>query len=150
VHLEIYFSPQDRVAQHVLDRIASARRSIRFMAFSFTSAAVADAMVAQANAGRSVQGVIESQNAGGSGSVFGRLSQAGVEVLEDGNCYIMHHKTIVIDERTVITGSYNFTNSAEKDNDENLVIVDDPNLARTYLEEFERVYAQAQSPARCR
>jgi phosphatidylserine/phosphatidylglycerophosphate/cardiolipin synthase-like enzyme len=50
----------------------------------------------------------------------------------------------------VITGSYNFTNSSERDNDENLVIVDDPALARAYIEEFERVYAQAQSPARCR
>jgi phosphatidylserine/phosphatidylglycerophosphate/cardiolipin synthase-like enzyme len=62
----------------------------------------------------------------------------------------MHNKVIVIDERTVITGSYNFTGSAEKDNDENLVIVDDPNLARAYLDEFQRVYDQAQSPTRCR
>jgi phosphatidylserine/phosphatidylglycerophosphate/cardiolipin synthase-like enzyme len=52
-----------------------------------------------------------------------------VDVLEDDNCYILHHKVIVIDERTVITGSYNFTSSAERDNDENLVIVDDEALA---------------------
>jgi phosphatidylserine/phosphatidylglycerophosphate/cardiolipin synthase-like enzyme len=72
-----------------------------------------------------------------------------VDVLEDGNCYILHHKVIVIDERIVITGSYNFTASAERDNDENLVIVYDPLLARDYLKEFERVYAQAQAPSRC-
>jgi len=71
-------------------------------------------------------------------------------VLQDGNCYILHHKVSIIDERTVITGSYHFTSSAERDNDENLVIVDDPTLARTYLDEFERVYAQAQAPTRCR
>src|SRR5215207_3708974 len=47
-----------------------------------------------------------------------------------GNCYILHHKVIVVDARTVITGSYNFISSAERDNDENLVIVDDPRLAR--------------------
>ena len=73
-----------------------------------------------------------------------------MDVLEESNCYILHHKVIVIDERPVLTGSYNFTGSAEKDNDENLVIVDDPNLARIYLEKFERVYAHAQAPARCR
>jgi phosphatidylserine/phosphatidylglycerophosphate/cardiolipin synthase-like enzyme len=50
--------------------------------------------------------------------------------LEDGNCYIRHHKVIVIGERTLITGSYNFTARAEGDNDENLVIVDDPALER--------------------
>jgi len=54
---------------------------------------------------------------------------------------------IAIDERTVITGSYNFTSSAERDNDENLLIVDDQALARAYLDEFQRVYALAQPPA---
>ncbi len=104
---------------------------------------------ARARSGLSIQGVIEMQNTSGSGAVFERLRSAGVEVLPDGNCYSLHHKVIVVDERTVITGSYNFTSSAERDNDENLVIVDDPALARAYLEEFERVYAQAQAPTRC-
>jgi phosphatidylserine/phosphatidylglycerophosphate/cardiolipin synthase-like enzyme len=147
---EVYFSPQDGVAKHVLDRLAAAKRSVHFMAFSYTSSAIADAMVGKVKAGLPVRGVFESQNAGGTGSAFSRLTQGGVNVLEDGNCYILHHKVIVIDERTVITGSYNFSFSAERDNDENLVIVDDPNLAHAYLQEFERVYAQAETPTRCR
>jgi phosphatidylserine/phosphatidylglycerophosphate/cardiolipin synthase-like enzyme len=148
--VEVYFSPEDGVATYVLQRLAAAKKSIHFMTFSYTSSAIADAMVAQVQAGRAVRGVFERQNAGGTGSAFSRLRQGGVDVLEDGNCYILHHKVIVIDARTVITGSYNFTNSAERDNDENLVIVDDPNLARVYLDEFQRVYAQAQAPTRCR
>jgi phosphatidylserine/phosphatidylglycerophosphate/cardiolipin synthase-like enzyme len=146
----IYFSPEDGVAKHVLERLAAARRSIHFMTFSYTEDTISDAMIAKRRAGLVVRGVFESNNAGGSGADFGRLKAGGVDVLEDGNCYILHHKVIIIDERTVITGSYNFTSSAEKDNDENLVIVDDPNLARAYLDEFERVYAQAQAPTRCR
>lgn len=148
--VEVYFSPQDGVAKYVLQRLAAAKQSIHFMAFSYTSDAIAEAMIAQRNAGIAVRGVFESQNASGSGADFSRLRQGRIDVLEDGNCYILHHKVIVIDGRTVITGSYNFTGSAEKDNDENLVIVDDPALARRYLDEFERVYAQAQAPARCR
>ncbi len=150
VPIEVYFSPEDGVAKYVLQRLNAAKRSINFMTFSYTSSAIADAMVAQVKAGLPVRGVFESQNAGGTGSAFGRLRQGGVDVLQDGNCYILHHKVIIIDERTVITGSYNFTSSAEKDNDENLVIVDDPALARVYLDEFARVYAQAQAPTRCR
>jgi phosphatidylserine/phosphatidylglycerophosphate/cardiolipin synthase-like enzyme len=149
-NVEVYFAPEDGVAKYVLARLYAAKRSIHFMTFSYTTSAIADAMVAQAQAGLPVRGVFERQNAGGTGSAFGRLKQGGVDVLEDGNCYILHHKVIVIDARTVITGSYNFTNSAERDNDENLVIVDDPNLARAYLDEFARVYAQAQAPTRCR
>jgi len=148
--VEVYFSPQDGVAKHVLQRLDAAKKSIHFLTFSYTADSTAEAMVAQAQAGLQVHGVFESQNAGGTGSAFSRLRQGGVDVLEDGNCYILHHKVIIIDERTVITGSYNFTGSAEKDNDENLVIVDDPNLARAYLDEFARVYAQAQAPTRCR
>ncbi len=147
--VEVYFAPEDGVATYVLPRLAAAKRSIHFMTFSYTANSIADAMVAKVKAGLLVRGVFESQNAGGTGSAFGRLRQGGVDVLEDGNCYILHHKVIVIDERTVITGSYNFTNSAEKDNDENLVIVDDAALARAYLDEFERVYAQVQAPTRC-
>jgi phosphatidylserine/phosphatidylglycerophosphate/cardiolipin synthase-like enzyme len=148
--VEVYFSPEDGVAKHVLQRLNAAKHSIHFMTFSYTEDTISDAMIAKRKAGLEVRGVFEKQNAGGSGADFNRLKQGGVDVLEDGNCYILHHKVIVIDERTVITGSYNFTGSAERDNDENLVIVDDPNLARAYLDEFERVYAQAQSPTRCR
>jgi len=148
--VEVYFSPEDGVAKHVLQRLAAAKKSIYFMTFSYTADSTADAMIAKVKAGLVVRGVFESQNAGGTGSDFNRLTQGGVDVLEDGNCYILHHKVIVIDERTVLTGSYNFIGSAEKDNDENLVIVDDPNLARAYVDEFERVYAQAQAPTRCR
>ncbi len=147
--VEVYFSPEDGVAKHVLQRLAAAKKSIHFMAFSYTEDKISDAMVAKRKAGLMVRGVFETQNAGGRGADFCRLKAGGVDVLEDGNCHILHHKVIVIDERTVITGSYNFTGSAEKDNDENLVIVDDPNLARAYLDEFERMYAQAQMPTRC-
>jgi phosphatidylserine/phosphatidylglycerophosphate/cardiolipin synthase-like enzyme len=61
----------------------------------------------------------------------------------------MHHKVIIIDRRVVITGSYNFTGRAEEVNDENVLIIDHPGIAEAYMAEFERVYAQAQSPPRC-
>lgn len=148
--IEVYFSPQDGIAKQVLQRVTTAQRSIHFMTFSYTADPIADAMIAQVEAGLVVRGVFEKQNAGGSGADFNRLKAGGVDVLEDGNCYILHHKIIVIDDRTVITGSYNFTGSAERSNDENLMIIDDATLARAYLEEFARVYAQAQTPTRCR
>jgi phosphatidylserine/phosphatidylglycerophosphate/cardiolipin synthase-like enzyme len=135
-HVEVYFAPEDGVAKHVLKRLAAAKRSIHFMTFSYTEDKISDAMIAKAKAGLQVRGVFESQNAGGTGADFNRLRLGRIDVLEDGNCYILHHKVIVIDERTVITGSYNFTSSAEKDNDENLVIVDNPPLARACLDEL--------------
>jgi phosphatidylserine/phosphatidylglycerophosphate/cardiolipin synthase-like enzyme len=106
-------------------------------------------MVDRLDAGVQVQGVFENRNANGIGSEFERLVAADADVWTDGNCYTMHHKVIILDGETVITGSYNFTARAEETNDENLLIIDDPELAALYLEEFERVYNQARNPTTC-
>lgn len=147
--VETYFSPEDGVAQHVLERIEGAQQSVRFMTFSFTSKDIASAIIAKQKAGLQVDGVFETQNANGTGAAFAALRRGGVDVLEDGNCYILHHKVIIIDNKTVITGSYNFTSSAENNNDENLLIIDDSGVADQYIAEFNRTYSQAQQPVRC-
>lgn len=147
--IENYFTPRERPASRIVEVISNARRSVVFMAFSFTSDEIAGAMVDRQQAGIPVRGVFEQRNAGGIGSEFEPLREAGVDVLADGNCYTMHHKVIVVDERFVITGSYNFTSRAERTNDENLLIIEDPVLAAAYLGEFERVFSQAHHPTRC-
>lgn len=149
VALANYFSPADGVTAYVLDQVNAAQQSIRFLAFSYTSDPIGDAMMARAQAGVSVQGVFENRNANGIGSEFDRLRNAGIEVQTDGNCYTMHHKVLIIDERLVVTGSFNFTGRAEDINDENVIIAADPLLTRSFLDEYERVYRQALVPTRC-
>jgi phosphatidylserine/phosphatidylglycerophosphate/cardiolipin synthase-like enzyme len=149
IRIENYFSPKDSVASRIVERLQGAQSSIRFLAFSFTSDEIAQAMLDRHAAGVPVQGVFEARNAHGTGAEFEALEAQGLEVLEDGNCYTMHHKVIIIDEQTVITGSYNFSQRAEDTNDENLVMIDSPELARQFLDEFERVYGQAQTPTQC-
>ncbi len=150
VPMEVYFSPRRGIGDRVVEYLNGAQQEIAFMAFSYTSDPIADAMINMQRAGVPVRGVMESQNADGTGSEFARLERGGVDILRDGSCYIMHHKVIIIDRQIVITGSYNFTASADRDNDENLVVVRDAALAEQYMAEFERVYAQAQNPTRCR
>ena len=58
----------------------------------------------------------------------------------------MHHKVIIIDDRIVIFGSFNFSDNADTQNDENLLIVDSPDIARAFKAEFERVLALAKNP----
>jgi phosphatidylserine/phosphatidylglycerophosphate/cardiolipin synthase-like enzyme len=55
----------------------------------------------------------------------------------------MHHKVLVIDHRWVVLGSYNFSASAEQNNDENVLILENPEIADRFLQEFERIYALA-------
>jgi phosphatidylserine/phosphatidylglycerophosphate/cardiolipin synthase-like enzyme len=137
------------VAAYIIERLNSAQSSIQFMAFSFTSDEIAQAMLDRQQAGVNVQGVFENRSANGIGSEFDRLADGGADVWTDGNCYTMHHKVIILDDSTVITGSYNFTQRAEDTNDENLLIIDNPTIAAQYVAEFERVSTQARNPTRC-
>ena len=134
---------------HALQRpaltVGPAQERIRFLAFVFTSDEIADAMLERAQAGVVVQGVIESRNAGGDHSEYERLRVAVHDVLPDGNPYVMHHKVIIVDDATVILGSYNFTGSAEEKNDENLLIIHDAEVAALFVAEFGRVYEQART-----
>jgi phosphatidylserine/phosphatidylglycerophosphate/cardiolipin synthase-like enzyme len=143
------FAPDDPITNAIVERIDNAQQQIQVMAFAFTSDPVADALIAARDRGVAVRVVMESRNVRGTGSEFNKLLDAGIEILPDGNCYIMHHKAIVIDGRTVITGSFNFTRSAQEQNDENVLIVDDASLAARFGEEWGRVYDQAREPTAC-
>jgi len=148
VRVENYFAPRDRVADRIITRLQQARQSIHFLAFSFTSKPIGDALIERARAGVQVAGVFETTGSQTESSQFAPLKRAKIDVLTDGNPYVMHHKVFVVDGRTVIFGSFNFTNNAERDNDENLLIVDDPGLARAFEAEFQRVREVALHPPR--
>lgn len=143
--VENYFSTHDKVDEHVIEAIRAARRSIKFLAFSYTHQGIARAMIDRAEAGVKVAGVVETRQ-NSQHSMFERLNrQPGVEVLLDGNPFNMHHKVIIVDDAVVITGSFNFSTSAAHGNDENIVIIHNPKVAARFDEEFQRVYRAAQN-----
>ncbi len=144
--VETAFSPDSDITTKVVRAIQDAQASVDVLAFTFTSDPIANALVAAHERGVAVRGVIERRNARASGSELPKLKQAGLDMHEDGNCYIMHHKVFMIDGRMVITGSFNWTGAAQTANDENVVIVDNPWLAERYAAEFTRIYDQALIP----
>jgi len=139
--LEVYFSPDDGVLDRLLDLVSEAQESIYFLAYSFTSDALAEAITARGQQDVTVKGVFEKdQYESNTGTEFDNLLAAGFDIRLDGNPRQMHHKVIIIDEAVVVTGSYNFSANAEKRNDENLLILYNPEIASLYLEEFWRVF----------
>ncbi|MBN1248044.1 MAG: phospholipase [Anaerolineae bacterium] len=141
--VETIFEAEGDAEKRIVDLIREAERSIHFMAFVMTDDDIARVLIAQHRAGLAVSGVMESRNTADLGSDFPALRQAGVDVLEDGNPYLLHHKTLIVDEAIVVTGSYNFSASAADNNDENVLIIHSPEIARAYMDEFARVYAVA-------
>lgn len=144
VAAENYFAPEDEVAEKLISLLGGAQSSIHFMAYSFTHDGIGKAMRDRAKHGVIVQGVFEDRQANNEYSEYGRLKKVkGVEVRLDGNPYIMHHKVIIIDDETVVLGSFNFSASADEKNDENVLIVHSAEFAAHYLAEFRRVWADA-------
>ena len=144
--IDVYFSPDDHVQASFVELIENAQESINFMAFSFTADELGDAVRARAQDDVAVAGVMDSEQVNSNvGTEFDPFKQAGLDVLLDGNEGLMHHKVMIIDESIVIFGSYNFTNSAEIKNDETLIVVYNEEIAAQFMNEFQRVYAQAQA-----
>ena len=145
--VEIYFSPDDGVAAQLLSLLLGAQESIYFMAYTFTANDLGDAIRQRAADGLTVAGVMDDgQINSNQGTEYDPFMQAGLDVRRDGNAGLMHHKVIIIDRSIVITGSYNFSASAETSNDENVVIIHNADVAEQYMAEFQRVYDQAQQP----
>lgn len=164
VPVETIFESEGDAPTRIIERIREARTSIVFLAFTFTHDGIGQAIEDRYRAGVAVRGVQESLQSDRPESELGRFKKAGLDkeqpagvplpactggpgVLTDGNPQLMHEKVIVIDGRTVIFGSFNFTQNAATDNDENLLIIDDPAVAAAFQQEFCRVYNVAVAKA---
>ena len=71
----------------------------------------------------------------------------GIDVYLDANPYNMHHKVLILDDETVVAGSFNFSEGADRQNDENVVILKSQEVARRFEEEYRRVAGAAQKAA---
>jgi phosphatidylserine/phosphatidylglycerophosphate/cardiolipin synthase-like enzyme len=143
--LEVFFSPDDGIIERLIELAQDAQEEILFMAFSFTDDDLSQAILNRAEEGVIVAGVFDkSQALSNTGGEFTHLLENGIDVRLDGNQHGMYHKVIIIDKRIVITGSYNFSNNARTRNDENTLVIHNPEIAEFYRDEFSRVWGIAQ------
>jgi len=142
--VKTYYSPDDGVLNALVPLLSSSRQSIYFLAYSFTSNELGDVVRKKDEDGLDVKGVMDAEQVvSNQGTEYDLFKQAGMSVRLDGNEGLMHHKVFVIDGKIVAFGSYNFSKSAEENNDENLIIVYSEPIAQQFIEEFYRVWNQA-------
>jgi phosphatidylserine/phosphatidylglycerophosphate/cardiolipin synthase-like enzyme len=141
--LEIRFAPEDEAMAHLISLVEGAQESIYFMAFSFTDDNLAAAMLDKIEEGVEVKGIFETRGSESPYSELYSIACAGMDVRQDGNPGTMHHKVIIIDGRTLATGSFNFSENADESNDENLISLANAVIARQYQREFDRLWAEA-------
>ena len=142
ISIRTFFSPGGGTMSAIIDELKKAQKSIKFMAFSMTDKNVLDVMVQKKQAGLKVEGVFDNclipQY-----SIYWGLRKGNVMSLRDGNQALMHHKVMIIDDETVVTGSFNFSKSADEGNNENAIIIKSAAIAKQYNNEYFRVRTAA-------
>lgn len=144
--VECYFSPSDRATSKILTAFAAADHSIAFNIYTFTRADLATTIIARKNAGKKVRGVMDNNT--DTGSQYGYLVANNVDVRLKTGSGLLHHKVGLVDAEypywnsLTITGSHNWSNSAENSNNENTLFVYDGNITNQYLQEFAARYYQ--------
>lgn len=139
-----YFCPEDHCAEKVKEELKKAKESIHFMTFSFTNDGIGNIILLKSLENITIEGVMEARQVT-KYSVYELLKYQGIDVVKDGNKQNMHHKTFIIDQETVITGSFNPTGGGDKRNDENVLIISDKEITKLFMEEYEFVRKEADS-----
>ncbi len=139
--VEVLFAPSGdalRLQARIAGELRTSRRSIDVAMFHFTSERLARALAERRRAGVAVRVLLDATQA--DADFVRRLRTDGIDVRRafppDGARF--HHKFAVLDEGTVITGSYNWTYRADAANHENLLLLRDVRSAAAYRAEFER------------
>jgi phosphatidylserine/phosphatidylglycerophosphate/cardiolipin synthase-like enzyme len=141
--IQVLFSAEDHVINNLIALVNDANEDIRFLAFSFTDYPLAQAMIDRSKAGVDVKGVYETFGSNSLGSELDTFLCAGVPARQDGNPSFLHDKVIIIDNSIVVTGSLNYSSNADDSNEENVVILDNTEIASLYLQEFDKLWNQA-------
>ncbi len=144
VPVEVYFTPGDGPEQALLRLLRSSQRTIHLALYYFTDSELAQALV-EACVRLECRVLLDEEQRSSRYSQAGFLLSRGVPVRFFEDPGIFHHKFLVVDGECVATGSYNWTESAQKRNEENLLILCDRAVAQRYEEEFGRLWADPRS-----
>ena len=145
---EVYFSLYDDPEAVIIKNINAAEEFISIAMYTFTDVEIAQAILEARDRGIYIKIYLDHSQVKAKYSRSRYFIQNGIEVRISSNSYIMHNKFAVIDNKIIITGSYNWTVSAGKRNDENLLVIDDNYIVERYQDQFNNLWDNKYSPER--
>ena len=135
---KVCFSPDGGCTESIVKEINAAKSEILIQAYSFTSAPIAKSLLDAHKRGVKVEAILDKSQRREKYTSATFISNAGIPTYIDDKHAIAHNKIMIIDREIVITGSFNFTKAAEEKNAENLLILKNKDLAKIYLENWEK------------
>jgi len=139
-NLSVYFSPYDKSMQKVITLIDFAQNYIYIPAFLITHKDLTAALIRAKARGVEIKIIIDANSTGTKNTKHALLRQNGIQLKTENFAGKLHSKSIIIDDKYIVAGSMNFSNSGENKNDENLLIIENSKLAITYKNFFEYLW----------
>lgn len=135
--ISIYFSPQDNsITNYIVSLINNSEKYVYVPVFVVTHKGFVEALINAYKRGVDVRLIVDATSAGSKYSSVKMLRQNGIKVKTENRAGKMHMKSIITDDRYVVVGSMNFTKSGESYNDENVLIIENPQLAIAFKSKF--------------
>ena len=148
-HIKVYFSHNGNCEKAIIEEIGKAKSYINIAIFNFTNGRIARELAKVSKQGINIKVIMDMESSLDDYSKGRFLENKGILIkyrkgpnrnnLGD-ETGLMHNKFAVIDGKVVITGSYNWTTSAEKWNYENLVVIPSSRVAELFEREFNRLW----------
>lgn len=136
-NIGVFFSPQDKsITNAVLPVINGAKQYIYIPAFVLTDKKVTEALIKAKSRGVDVKIIIDALNASVQHTKHKELRAGGILVKTENYAGKMHSKSMIVDDKYTIIGSMNFSYSGENKNDENLLLIQNPEITKKYKEFF--------------
>ena len=142
VAAEAYFSPGDDCPRAIGRLLANAVKTADICVFTITDDRLSDAILDAHRRGVAVRIIADDAKAEDLGSDVGRFEREGIPTRVDRSPFHMHHKFAILDRATLLTGSYNWTRGAARDNEENLIVTTDPRFLCPFQDTFDRLWAK--------
>ncbi len=135
-NLSVYFSPYDKAAQKIIELIEEAKHYIYIPTFLITHKDLTNALIKAKQSGIDVKIIMDANSVGTNNTTHVTLRENKIPLKTENYAGKMHSKSIIIDDKYIIVGSMNFSNSGEHRNDENTVIIRNEKLAKFYKSFF--------------
>ncbi|APR99030.2 phospholipase D family protein [Wolbachia endosymbiont of Folsomia candida] len=140
----VCFTPGENCANQIIDAINRAEESVLVQAFEFTSRPIARSLIQAKERGVNVKVILDESQIQSKYSVINELFKQKIPIWIDYKPAIAHSKLMIIDNRKIITGSFNFTYSAQGRNAENLLIITGNHpLVEQYVENWQKRQLQS-------
>jgi cardiolipin hydrolase len=138
----VYFSPGSEIKETISNLLRDAQTSVDLCVFTITDHELGGQIIACQKRGIKVRLITDDEKTTAKGSEIFKLEKAGIPVKIDHSHYHMHNKFGIIDNRIAITGSFNWTYTATKHNQENLLATSKFEIVKQYKDEFERLWEE--------